>query len=91
MKKGGAHNMKNKVVISTKAGERFELSFRPFAKEVVVTCLETAIKLDFISPIRILMKSMEAPLVEEGIYSDIIYKCHSKKEFKKMVEELKTK
>ena len=83
--------MKNKVVITSPKGERFELKFRAFRKEMVVTCLRTTRKLDLISPVRDLMGTTEIPLVEEGIYSHIVYKCRSKREFQKIVERLRSK
>lgn len=83
--------MKNKVVITSPKGERFELKFRALRRELVVTCLQTTRKLDLISPVRDLMGTTKVPLIEEGIYSQIIYKCNSKKEFLKIVEDLGSK
>lgn len=83
--------MKNKVVITSPKGERFELKFRALRRELVVTCLQTTRKLDLISPVRDLMGTTKVPLIEEGIYSHIVYKCRSKKEFLKIVEDLGSK
>lgn len=75
--------MKNRVEISTKTGERFELCYKPFAKRLVVTCLETPGKLSFIKPIEEFMGNTLS-LAEEGIYMDAEYKCDSKREFKRI-------
>ena len=82
--------MKNKVVITSPKGERFELKFRAFRKELVVTCLETPGKLSFIKPIEEFMGNTLF-LAEEGVYMDAEYECRSKREFKRIVAMLVAK
>lgn len=82
--------MKNLVENSTKTGERFELCYKPFAKRLVVTCLETPGKLSFIKPIEEFMGNTLF-LAEEGVYMDAEYECRSKREFKRIVAMLVAK
>ena len=69
---------RNKVVIETDNGERFEVKFNPWR--------------NFISPIKNFMGFLKIPLieVEEGIYSDVLYKCRTKEEFQIIMNALKT-
>ena len=79
--------MKNLVEISTKTGERFELCYKPFAKRLVVTCLETPGKLSSIEE----FMGNTLFLAEEGVYMDAEYECRSKREFKRIVAMLVAK
>ncbi len=83
---------RNTVVIETDNGERFEVKFNPWRKVILVTCLKTNRRLDFISPIKNFMGFLKIPLieVEEGIYSDVLYKCRTKEEFQIIMSALKT-
>ena len=82
---------RNKVVIETDKGERFEVKFNRWRKVILVTCLKTNRRLDSISPIKNFMGCLKIPLieVEEGIYNDVLYKCRTKEEFQIIYERIK--
>lgn len=78
---------KNKVMISKRNGERFEIEYKPFSKRVIITCTEVK-GLNFHGAINELVKDLNLETDEDGIM-DISYRCKSRQVFEKILSTLK--
>lgn len=78
---------KNKVMISGKDGEQFEVEFRRFSKRVIVTCVKVK-GLNFHGAIEAFVKKLNLVTVDDDGIMEIVYYCKDEKEFKNMLRKL---
>lgn len=78
---------KNKVMISGKDGEQFELEFRRFSRKVIITCVKVK-GLNFHGAIEAFVEKLDLVTVDDNGIMEIVYYCKNKEEFKNMIKKL---
>lgn len=80
--------MKNKVVITGKDGNQFEVEFRRFSRRVTITCVKVE-GLNFFRAIEELVEELNLQSVDDDGIMEISYRCKNKEEFEKICKKLK--
>lgn len=79
--------MKNKVVITGKDENQFEVEFRRFSRRVIITCVKVK-GLNFLGAIEEFVKELNLQSVDDGMM-EISYRCKNRKEFERICKKLK--
>ncbi len=79
--------MKNKVVITGKDENQFEVEFRRFSRRVIITCVKVK-GLNFLGAIEEFVKELDLQSVDDGMM-EISYRCKNRKEFERICKKLK--